>query len=75
MFHVDSTTQRIDRYEFDAAAGELGARLPFATVDPTDGLPDSLCADAEWCVGEPVRRRGCTATTSAVCSRSASSSP
>jgi sugar lactone lactonase YvrE len=44
MFHVDSTTQRIDRYDFD---GELGERRDFAAVDPADGLPDGICADAE----------------------------
>jgi sugar lactone lactonase YvrE len=47
MFHVDSTTQRIDRYDFDAAAGELGERCEFASVDPAHGLPDGICVDAE----------------------------
>ena len=47
MFHIDSTTQRIDRYDYDAATGELGARLTFATVDPDHGLPDGICSDEE----------------------------
>jgi sugar lactone lactonase YvrE len=47
MYFIDSTTQRIDAFEFDLAAGELGARREFARVDPDDGLPDGLAVDAE----------------------------
>ena len=47
MFHIDSTTQRIDRYDFDAAEGTLGERRCLTAIDPADGLPDGLCVDAE----------------------------
>ena len=47
MYHVDSTAQRIDRYEFDAATGTLGERRRHAAIEEADGLPDGICADAE----------------------------
>jgi len=47
MYHIDSTTQQIDVFEFDAADGRLGDRRRFAAIDPDDGLPDGLCVDAE----------------------------
>ena len=47
MYHVDSTAQRIDRYGFDAARGELADHRVHAEIAPEDGLPDGLCADAE----------------------------
>jgi len=60
MYFVDSPTQRIDAISFDAAAGALGERRPFAAVDPSLGLPDGLTVDADdhvwvavwggWCV-------------------------
>jgi len=62
MFFVDSTTQRIDALDFDAATGAVSGRRPFAAIDPADGLPDGLAVDAEdgvWvCLfgGAAVRR-------------------
>jgi len=60
MYFVDSPTQRIDAISFDAAAGALGERRPFAAVDRSLGLPDGLTVDADdhvwvavwggWCV-------------------------
>jgi sugar lactone lactonase YvrE len=47
MYFVDSTTQRIDLLDFDAATGEVANRRPFARIDPDDGLPDGLALDAE----------------------------
>jgi sugar lactone lactonase YvrE len=44
MYFVDSTTQRIDAFDFD---GTLSARRPFAAIDPADGLPDGLAVDAD----------------------------
>jgi sugar lactone lactonase YvrE len=40
-------TQRVDAIDFELDRGRLGARRPFAAVDPADGLPDGLCVDAE----------------------------
>jgi sugar lactone lactonase YvrE len=62
MYHIDSTTQRIDAIEFDLDRGRLGARRAFATIDPRDGLPDGLAVDADggvWVAlfgGAEVRR-------------------
>jgi sugar lactone lactonase YvrE len=47
LYYVDSVTQRIDALGFDLDRGRLGARRPFAAVDPADGLPDGLCVDAD----------------------------
>ncbi len=47
MYFVDSTTQRIDAFDFDAATGGIADRRTFTQIDPRDGLPDGLAADAE----------------------------
>jgi sugar lactone lactonase YvrE len=47
MFFVDSTTQRVDVCDFDATTGAIADRRPFAKIDPADGLPDGIAADAE----------------------------
>jgi sugar lactone lactonase YvrE len=47
MYYVDSTTQRIDTFDFDVERGLLGARRPFASIAADDGLPDGLTVDAE----------------------------
>ena len=47
LYYVDSLTQRIDAIDFDLDRGRLGARRPFAVIDPVDGLPDGLCVDAD----------------------------
>jgi sugar lactone lactonase YvrE len=47
LYYVDSLTQRVDAIDFDLDRGTLGARRPLIAIDPTDGLPDGLCVDAE----------------------------
>jgi sugar lactone lactonase YvrE len=47
LYYIDSPLQRIDAIGFDLDRGRLGARRPFAAIDPADGLPDGLCVDAE----------------------------
>jgi sugar lactone lactonase YvrE len=47
MYYVDSTAQRIDVFDFDAAAGTISGRHTFAEIDPVDGAPDGLTVDAE----------------------------
>ncbi len=47
MYYVDSSTQRIDALDFDAATGTLGERRPLVAIDPADGMPDGLVVDAE----------------------------
>jgi sugar lactone lactonase YvrE len=47
MFFIDSTSQRVDVFDFDQADGNAWNRRPFAAIDPADGLPDGLAIDAE----------------------------
>lgn len=64
MYFIDSTTQRIDVFDFDGSTGAISDRRPFAAIDPADGLPDGLAVDAEdgvWvCLfgGAALRRYG-----------------
>ena len=45
MYFVDSTTQRIDVFDFDGGTGSVSNRRPFAHIDPRDGLPDGITVD------------------------------
>jgi sugar lactone lactonase YvrE len=47
MYHVDSPTQRVDVFDFDAEAGAIANRRPFAVVPAADGIPDGLAVDDE----------------------------
>jgi sugar lactone lactonase YvrE len=49
MYHVDSTTQRIDVWDYEVESGHVENRRTWVTVDPDDGLPDGLTLDAEGC--------------------------
>lgn len=46
MYFVDSTTQRIDVFDFDPTSAQTSGRRPFAHIEPSDGLPDGLAVDA-----------------------------
>jgi sugar lactone lactonase YvrE len=64
MYFIDSTTQRIDVFDFDGRDGSISNRRAFVEIDSADGLPDGLAVDAEggvWvCLfgGGAVRRYG-----------------
>jgi len=57
MYFCESFAHVIHAYDFDAAAGEIENRRPFATVDPVSGsFPDGITVDADgfvWCA-QPV---------------------
>jgi sugar lactone lactonase YvrE len=62
MYYVDSTTQRIDVFDYELSHGEISNRRPFVEIDPADGIPDGLCVDGQggvWVAlfgGAAVRR-------------------
>ena len=64
MYHIDSTTQRIDVLDFDRASGAVANRRPFTAIAEGDGTPDGLALDDEggvWVAlfgGGEVRRFG-----------------
>jgi sugar lactone lactonase YvrE len=47
FYFVDSTTQRLDVFDFDLATGTIEDRRPWVEIDPADGLPDGLAVDLE----------------------------
>ena len=49
MLYIDTTTQRVDRIEYDAATGDLGERRPWVTIPEGAGYPDGMTLDAEGC--------------------------
>jgi sugar lactone lactonase YvrE len=64
MYFIDSTTQRIDVFDYDAESGQISGRRAFAEIDPSAGLPDGMTVDSEggvWvCLfgGGALRRYG-----------------
>ena len=47
MYFIDSTTQRIDAFDFDGRSGAISGRRTLAAIAAEDGLPDGLAVDAE----------------------------
>jgi sugar lactone lactonase YvrE len=47
VYYVDSPTQRIDAFDFGAAAGAFENRRTVVEIDPGLGSPDGLTADGE----------------------------
>jgi sugar lactone lactonase YvrE len=47
MYYVDSRTQRVDVFDFDAEKGRLANRRCFVTIDSREGTPDGLAVDVE----------------------------
>jgi sugar lactone lactonase YvrE len=62
MYHVDTTTRRIDAYSYDEDKGTPSEKRQLAATDPAWGWPDGLTVDAEggiWVAfwdGAAVRR-------------------
>lgn len=47
MYYVDSPTQRIDVFDFDATTGAITNRRPFVEVPRKAGTPDGLTVDGD----------------------------
>jgi sugar lactone lactonase YvrE len=47
MYFIDSTTQRVDAFDFDATTGDIDGRRALIDIDPNDGLPDGMTVDAD----------------------------
>jgi sugar lactone lactonase YvrE len=47
MYYIDSTTQRVDAFDFDVEHGVLGERRPVISIPKEVGLPDGMTVDAE----------------------------
>jgi sugar lactone lactonase YvrE len=64
MYFIDSTTLRIDVFDYEAESGQIAGRRAFAEIEPSAGLPDGMTVDSEggvWvCLfgGGSVRRYG-----------------
>jgi sugar lactone lactonase YvrE len=62
MYFIDTTTQRIDVFDYDVATGAAGGRRPWVTIEDGAGRPDGMTVDADGCVwvalwgGSAVRR-------------------
>ncbi len=47
MYYIDTPTQGIDAYDFDAEIGEIANSRRIIDIDPADGAPDGMTVDAE----------------------------
>jgi len=50
MYYVDTPTLRVDRFDFDAATGDIANRREFVTIRHGGGRPDGLTVDSEGAV-------------------------
>jgi sugar lactone lactonase YvrE len=59
MYLADSHVKTIFVYDFDLAAGMIGPRRVFATMEDRRGVPDGSSVDAEGCIWNAVFDGGC----------------
>jgi len=58
LYHVDTSLERVDVFDYDMHSGRLGARQRFADLTDVPGRPDGLTVDAEGGVWVAVARAG-----------------
>lgn len=58
FYFIDSTTQRVDAYDFHPA-GTLSGRRQIAAINPADGMPDGMTVDDEGCLWVALWGGGC----------------
>lgn len=47
LFYIDSSTARVDVFDYDLDQGEMHDRRPVVMVPPEAGMPDGMTVDAE----------------------------
>ena len=63
MYYIDSATQRVDIFDYDAASGTPVRRRPLVQVEPGPWVPDGLALDDEGGVWVALYRGdACTGT-------------
>jgi sugar lactone lactonase YvrE len=50
LYYVDSSTARLEVFDFEPAAGSVSGRRTVVRIPPDDGAPDGLTVDAEGCI-------------------------
>ncbi|MBB2910870.1 sugar lactone lactonase YvrE [Streptosporangium becharense] len=50
MYYIDSRTQRVDAYSYDAATGDIRDRRTVVEIDRADGTPDGMTVDDDGCL-------------------------
>jgi sugar lactone lactonase YvrE len=62
MYYIDSSSQRLDVFDFDVESGDASNRRPLVVFAESEGIPDGLAVDDEGCIwvalwdGAEVRR-------------------
>jgi sugar lactone lactonase YvrE len=62
MYYIDSTTYRVDVFDYDSDSGAIAGRRPLVEIPELHGMPDGLTVDADGCIwvclwgGSAIRR-------------------
>jgi sugar lactone lactonase YvrE len=47
MYHIDTATSRVDRFDYDDVSGAISGRQAVVAIKPSQGFPDGMTLDAE----------------------------